>query len=384
MSAQKPQAPKQPAAAATTLAKASVPTLEDFIALHKDQLEAMKLPKVLWKVLHRKLFAPKFIQEEDVFELVHLESGGYNLKAKKPLRKNGDLYIIPHCAEGDDLSLYNLFKVAPQLVEYLAEMVDLDATTLSGIEDLKKLKEKAELIIKKVDEAKKERLDGVDDDMIEMVMEQAEVDRMRAEQALMEFRGDVVAAIADCLMTPQHKALEANMNKNLFSGQKNVQGQTFEYDKYEQEEQALQIAHKEYDKTKELIATLEEQIKNKTYEPTSPEQKQLQRVAHLYQALFKNHFVNVYYSMRPRAEDSPFHGKGVQPEEIIKTYYIMETMGSAIIGDQNPNAMLECFICMSSGNSSWSVLVPARDIKAGEVITRTPIRAIPCPLEFKW
>eukprot|EP00461_Guttulinopsis_vulgaris_P007141 UN07189 len=122
--------------------KATVPTLEEFVNVHKDQLESLKIPKLLWKVIHRKLFAPKLIQDEDVFELDHLPEGGYQLKAKKALRRNGDVYIIPHACEGDDISLYNLFKVAPGLVEYLAEMIDLDKIKIDPNEEMKQLKEK--------------------------------------------------------------------------------------------------------------------------------------------------------------------------------------------------------------------------------------------------
>jgi NACalpha-BTF3-like transcription factor len=374
------------ATAPTPPSAGKAPTLEEFVTLHSSQLEAMKIPKLLWKVVHRKLFAPKFIHDEDLFELEHLESGGYQLKAKKALRKNGDIYIIPHAAEGTDQSLFDLLKSAPPLTQYLAEMVDLDLITVTPedqAEKRKELIEKTKLMISTAKEQKNSRLDGIDEEMIATVMEQAEVTRARAEDALIESSGDLVAAIADCLMTPEYKALEQNMNKNLFSQQAQMKGEDVDFQDSYRREQEYKNLQEESAKAEALLSQLEAlDLQEKTRAPQNETEKYLQRVAHLYQALFKNHFVGVYYSMKPRpdgAEPTP-----ISPDEVVKNFYVMENMGSAIVGSKEPNVSLECLICLSSGNTSWTVMWPTRDIKAGDVIYRGALVPVPCPLDFKW
>lgn len=378
-------APETPAAAVAN-GTIKPPTLEQFVELHQSQLEAMKLPKLLWKVLHRKLFAPKLISDEDLFELEHLESGGYQLKAKKAIRKSGDVYVVPHAAEGSDESLFHLLKAAPPLTEYLATIVDLDSITIAPSEAAAKRKEliaKTKSMINTAKAQKNAKLDGIDDEMIETVMDQAEVDRSRAESALIESGGDVIGAIADCLMTPEHKALEENMNKNLFSQQTQMKGQDVDFQESLRREEEYKSLQTESEKAAALLVQLEQlDLQESTRQPETEAEKVFQRCAHLYQALFQNHFVGCYYSMKPRAEGSTNTG-AISPDEVTKTYYVMEAMGSAIMGDAEPNTNLECLLCLSSGNTSWTVMWPTRDIKAGDVITRGALVPVPCPLQFK-
>lgn len=389
------------------------PTLQEFVDLHKSQLENLKIPKILWKVLHKKLFAPKLIEDEELFEITPIPSGGFQLKAKTNIRRWADLWVIPHIAAGDGESLYKLLRISPDITQYLWDMIGMDnliERSKEAKEDLAKRLRIRKQELEKLRE-EKQKVTDLDNEAIEMVMEQADVTRERAVQALAESQGDLVQAIAECMLTPEFKEIEAHINKSLYGQHQNLDGEEGETyfksaierkkakddakakaaaetgestDDVPETNAGIELTGQETQDIKKIDEFLEQYEKEKTtIETLTDEAKELQRVITLYHALFDNHYVNFYLSMLPRGPDSKFTGP-IQPEEIIKTYYIMDKSGSAVTFNQDPNVKLEHFICLSSGNSSWSIMYAEKDIKAGDIIYRPFITPVPCPIKFEW
>ena len=336
-------------------------SLENFNQLHSSQFDNMKLPAFLRKITHKKLYAPKFITDEELFDIAPSDTAGFKVTAKTNLRRWADVWIVPHIVTGTADELYKQIKEDKDLCERLWVMMDLDRcidTEENTKEQQQEAKKEAEVPIPAgAKPTIKYEADAV---MVEVVMAEADVSRERAIAALENTGNDLVAAITECNLHPDFVAAHDAMNKRLFvqcGDLSNVEDKVHE---------------------KDVAKAVEAEAAPAKKAPETEEEKYIQRVNTVYKALFQLQYVGMYMTMRPRGPDSPFTGPP-HPEEIIKTYYVPHELGACVGFSDAPNVKLASFVCITTGNMGWSLLWADKDLKAGDVLTRAVPNKIPCP-----
>jgi chemotaxis protein histidine kinase CheA len=340
-------------------------SLENFVKLHASQFDNMKLPAFLRKITHKKIYAPKFINQEDIFELTPSSVGGYLVKPTTNVRRWADVWVVPHILSGTAEEFYKQIKDDKELLERLWAMMDLDKLIVPDEETPKKEAPAAAPAPAAIPAGAQPTVKhDADPFMIEVVMEEAEVTRERAIAALENTGNDLIASITECTMHPELQAANDEMNKRLF----------VQYGNLDEVE----------DKKKTETATVEEIVETEAAPadgkkaPETEEEKHLQRVNTAFKALFQLNYVGMYMTMRPRGPDSPFSGPP-HPEEIIKTYYVPHELGASVGFSNEPNCKMAHFVGITTGNMGWTLLWADKNIEAGEALTRAPITPIPCP-----
>ena len=101
---------------------------EDFLSLHKPQLQSAGLPEHLWKRLYQKLYPLNSYDIKDVFEIRRciLQDGKMkcSLHAKRKMEKFGDVYIVSHIwtSDGGKEAKQQLLK-SPNLLRKLQDVM---------------------------------------------------------------------------------------------------------------------------------------------------------------------------------------------------------------------------------------------------------------------
>lgn len=325
---------------------------ENFLNLHKTQFEAMKLPKYLWKNVHKKLYSQHFIEKENAFEVKHLGEGSFDLRATVPQRKWGDVFIIPHIFVGTKANIIKQLRENKEIVDRLWKLMDLDALVIQ-----EKPVEKKASAIESVSVPPNARpapvFQPADPDMIDMIVEQTGCSKERAAQALEVAQNDLVEALNNCESHPELREMEESVNQFLGGKYGNVEVPTG--------------------------ASTESSTAASTETPVlTEEEKYEQRIHTVYSAMFSLNYVSAYMVMEPRALNSKITGPP-RPEEIVMRYFVMDEFGSAIQFSKTPNVIVHPFVCLTHNNAGYTLMWAEENIAAGQSLLRPPVAKVPMP-----
>ena len=205
---------------------------QNFLLLHRPQLESMRMPKHLWPILYHKLYNEQYDTGQSFVIAQHDDSQhdddggddhdgevGYHLvvAAEGGLRAGEDVWILEHAFTAPDKEAVQLLNAQPALVDRLWDMMDMDKRIhmedaaaerrrrrvrdeQQQREDRKESDDAAEQrrMQQAEDEKQREREEEqqwTNDESVACVMSQAEATREQAMQALVHSRGDLIDAI---------------------------------------------------------------------------------------------------------------------------------------------------------------------------------------------
>ena len=332
---------------------------ENFLLLHRPQLESMQLPKSLWSPLYHKLYLEQF-DALDTYAVVQFEEEGdegYHLVVEKEEGVNAqeDVWIFGHAWDVNEADAVQQLMRTPGLVDRLWTLMDLDrrlrreeeerevqkqveAEAQRRREDRKEPEDvEAERKLKEAEEEKareRERREGeeewVSEESIACVMSQTEANREAAAQALKNCRGDLIDAI-----------------NSLSSG------------------------------TDTAPASTSASTSTSTYTPTptpaptsapvdasslSDEEHRAQQV---WNALFRYRYVRSFFTTTPREDGRPLTAADVTSHLVVE-----DEVGSAIVAGQDPNARVSTLMCITL-NTSFSVMWLTRGLEQGDEVVRS-------------
>lgn len=148
---------------------------EDFLAVHRPQLQSIGLPDLLWERLYRKLSPIASCDATEAFELHKDEQfvspGRWSLHARRALQKFSDVFLIEHAWSSDGGSAAKkALEKSPELLTRMKEMMGRPEDGANGEATEEALLDSSQVLsqIGGIDEKKaKEALESTDGDLIE-------------------------------------------------------------------------------------------------------------------------------------------------------------------------------------------------------------------------
>ena len=386
---------------------------QNFLLLHRPQLESMRMPKQLWPLLYRKIYtetldaANTFViaqhdhhaqhegegdegQDEDEDDE---EEAGFHLvvAAEGGAKAGEDVWILEHAFTAPEKEAVQQLNAQPALVDRLWEMMDLDTRLRREevAEERRKRREREEeqrredrkesddaaeerKVKQAEDEKERERErqreqeqqqeQWTNDESVACVMSQAEASREQAQQALVHSRGDLIDAINSINSNKNNHAASASSSSSsppAASTTPTASASSVDVASLSEPERRAKrvwdaLFQYKYACTRLLVSHHCRCAPASTSYPFAPSVV----------PLTARRYVGCYYTTKPRDER-----RALVAADVTAHLYVNDEAGSAVVAAANPNAQLCSFMCVPL-NSGMSVLWLTRDLEQGEEVIR--------------
>ena len=333
---------------------------ENWVLLHRPQLQCMQLPQPLWSPLYHKLYTEQF-DALDTFAVAQSEEDGDEgfhlvVEADLGVKAQADVFIFEHAwdVKADD-AVQQLLRT-PALVDRLYELMDLDrrlqheaALTQArqeaevearrrqedrkepdDVEAERRLKEAADE--KQRDRDRREAGEGeaegeeqwVDEDALSAVMTQTSASREAAAQALKSSRGDLIDAINSLSLTdspPPPSSTPSAPTPSPSAAPPSVD-----------------------------VSSLSDEER---------------RAKEVWDGMFRYGYVRQFYTTVPRDD-----GRPLTAADVTTMLYVEDEVASAVVAAEEPNARIHSLYCVTL-NTPFSVMWITSDLEQGDEVIRS-------------
>ena len=388
---------------------------QNFLLLHRPQLESMQLPKHLWSALYHKIYNETFDagstfviaqhederdgEEDEEDEEEEDEDVGFHLvvAAEGGVKAGEEVWILEHAFSAPDKEAVQQLNAQPALVDRLWDMLDMDKRVRREelAEDRRKKREREE---QQRREDRKESEDAVEerrlkeaeeekerererqlaqeqwtnDESVACVMSQAQATREQATQALIHSRGDLIDAInavntnkstdaAPSSSSTSSSSIPTSSSTPSTAATPSIASASSIdlFSLTEPERRAKRVYDAlftyKYASTQHTLPSI----------LTSSDKQALTRCVVC--AALCCRYIGCYYTTKPRDER-----RALTAADVTAHLYVNEEAGSAVVEAHNPTAQLCSFMCVTL-NTGLSVLWLTRDLDQGEEVIR-PVR----------
>lgn len=315
---------------------------ENFLLLHRPQLEAMQLPQHLWSRLYNKIYTEQF-DALSIFCIAQEEDGvGFHLIVEKEegVKAGQDVWIFDHAWEVKEADALRSLSHTPGLVDHLWNLMDLDRRTAkeeeerrvkraADEEEARRREDRKESEVAEEERKRKEAEDEkqkereqedswCNDEAIACVVTQTQASRDTAAAALKASRGDLIDAINSITSStpPPSRPLPSTTSSST--------------------------------------------------DPSSLSDDE-QRAKTVWESLFRYHYIHPLYTTSPREDRRP-----LTASDVILTLYVDDEGGSAINAGVESNARVAGLMCVTLG-VGFTVMWTTKDLEQGEEVIK-PIR----------